>query len=216
MTTGQAALKRTFDLIACSFALLFFAPVIIICALIARWNTGASGIFAQRRIGKHGKPFDVYKIRTMDPRIDARDTTITERDDPRITKLGALFRRFKLDELPQLWNVVRGDMSLVGPRPDVPGYADQLNGDDRRVLSIRPGITGPATIKYRDEELLLAAAHDSYAYNNDVVYPDKILLNLEYLDNWSLKKDLWYITITLGICKPPECLNLDANRSGPI
>lgn len=212
VTTGQAFLKRAFDLCSCSIALLFFAPIIAICVLIARWDTGASGIFVQRRIGMHGKPFDVYKIRTMNTANEEINTTITKRDDPRVTKLGALFRRFKLDELPQLWNVVRGDMSLVGPRPDVPGYADQLTGDHRRLLSIRPGITGPATIKYRDEESLLAAAADTVVFNDQVLYPDKIRLNLDYLDNWGLKKDLWYIAITAGFCKPPEHLNVDASE----
>ena len=212
MTTSQAIMKRAFDACACTVALFLLTPIIVVCVLLARKDTGASGIFRQQRIGLHGRPFDVYKIRTMKTAVSEVGTSITVRNDPRITKMGALFRRFKLDELPQLWNVVRGDMSLVGPRPDVPGYADQLKGDDRRLLSIRPGITGPATIKYHDEELLLAAAADSVEYNDTVLYPDKIRLNLEYLDNWSLKTDLWYIAITAGICKPPDYLNVNASE----
>src|SRR5699024_5392612 len=113
------------------------------------------------------------------------------------TPLGRFFRRTKIDELPQLWNVLLGDMSFVGPRPDVPGYADKLEGEQRLLLSIRPGITGPATLKYRDEEAMLAAQDDAEAYNRDVIWPDKVHLNLDYIRDWSLAGDIRYIWQTV-------------------
>jgi len=127
----------------------------------------------------------------------AYETTVTRRGDPRITPLGSLLRRTKIDELPQLWNVLLGDMSFVGPRPDVPGFADILQGEEREMLSIRPGITGPATLKYRDEEELLAAQDDPEGYNRDVIWPDKVKINLNYIRNWSLGRDIGYIVKTV-------------------
>jgi len=124
-------------------------------------------------------------------------TTVTKRGDPRITRLGAFFRRTKIDELPQLWNVLIGQMSFVGPRPDVPGFADKLTGNEREVLKLRPGITGPATLKYRNEEELLAAQSDPEKYNREVIFPDKVRINLDYMRNWSLRKDISYIWQTV-------------------
>ncbi len=146
---------------------------------------------------------NVRKIRTMKDVTEMRQNTITVANDARITPLGQYFRKFKLDELPQLWNVLVGDMSFVGPRPDVAGYADRLVGDQRKILSIRPGITGPATIKYRDEEALLSLAEDAKAFNDEVLYPDKVRLNLSYIQKWSLLSDVRYILITLKILPTP-------------
>lgn len=143
---------------------------------------GAPAIYRQTRIGQHGRPFVLYKFRTMS---QGSGGTVTVRGDARVTRLGAVLRRFKLDELPQLLNVVRGEMSLVGPRPDVPGYADALQGEDRAVLELKPGITGPATLAYRHEEELLASQPDPVRYNDTVVFPDKVRLNLEYLNKAS-------------------------------
>ena len=125
------------------------------------------------------------------------DTTITSSNDVRITKSGAFFRKTKIDELPQLWNVLIGQMSFVGPRPDVPGYADRLQGKDRRVLSVRPGITGPAQLAYRDEEDILADQNDPVKYNDEVIWPDKVKINLDYVKNYSFFKDLYYIWKTI-------------------
>ena len=122
---------------------------------------------------------------------------ITIAGDKRITSVGRFLRRWKLDELPTLWNVLKGDMSLVGPRPDVPGYADNLEGEYRRVLEMRPGIAGPATLKYSNEEKLLAEVDDPKKYNDEVVFPDKVRINLEYMDNWSLWKDIKIIFKTI-------------------
>lgn len=124
-------------------------------------------------------------------------TTVTTSNDKRITPLGAKLRRWKLDELPQLWNVLKGEMSLVGPRPDVPGFADKLEGTDRELLQLQPGITGPATLKYRNEEELLAGSDDPERFNAEVIWPDKVRINLSYLNGWSLKKDLAIIYETV-------------------
>ncbi len=129
--------------------------------------------------------------------FDGINTTITLFNDVRITRGGRLFRRTKLDELPTLWNVLIGDMSLVGPRPDIPGYADKLNDKDRRVLELRPGITGPATLKYANEEQILAEVANPIKYNDEVIFPDKVCINLEYMDNWSLWKDIKIIYRTI-------------------
>lgn len=138
----------------------------------------------------------MVKIKTMRP-MASFTTTVTRRGDPRITRLGAFLRRTKIDELPQLWNVLGGNMSFVGPRPDVPGFADKLQDEERTMLSIRPGITGPATLKYRNEEELLGAQGDPEAYNREVIWPDKVQINLEYIRHWSLGRDIRYVLDTV-------------------
>ena len=124
-------------------------------------------------------------------------SSISVKGERRITPLGAVLRRYKLDELPELWNVLIGDMSFVGPRPDVPGYADKLEGNDRRILQLKPGITGPASLKYRNEEELLAEQDDPQRYNDEVLFPDKVRINIEYLDNWSFGYDIKIIIYTV-------------------
>lgn len=197
-------IKRAFDIVCASLGLLVLWPVIWVCIVIAKRDTGLSGLFSQRRVGRYGKLIDVRKIRTM-RKVEGVDTTITVANDLRITAVGRKLRRWKLDELPQLWNVLTGEMSLVGPRPDVPGYADGLVGEQRDILQLRPGITGPATIKYTDEEILLNRVRDAKTYNDSVLYPDKVRLNLRYLHHWTLLGDVRYILITLRlIAKPVE------------
>ena len=185
-------IKRLFDFIAAAVGLLLTGWLIAIAYLLARLDTGESGFFRQTRIGQDGRPFKVIKIRTMrnDPAIR---TTATSADDPRITPLGRFWRSTKIDELPQLINVLFGDMSFVGPRPDVPGFADALTGRDRIVLSVRPGITGPATLKFRNEEALLARQDDPETYNRTVIFPEKVRLNRQYVEQYSFLKDLEYI-----------------------
>ncbi len=194
MTAVQAFIKRTFDVVASAGGLLVLWPIIAVAIILARRDTGASGLFRQQRIGRHGQTFTVYKVRTMRA---VAGTSITAANDARITPLGAKFRRWKIDELPQLWNVLTGDMSFVGPRPDVPGYADRLAGEDRIILNLRPGITGPATLKYRDEEDLLAAAADPVAYNDTVIWPDKVAINRAYFENYRFADDIGYILQTV-------------------
>ena len=155
-------------------------------------------LYSQKRVGKQGGLFTLYKFRTMVHNADTMSGgSITVENDDRITTIGKLLRRWKLDELPTLWNVLKGDMSFVGPRPDVPGYADKLVGESRRILEIRPGITGPATLKYSNEEKLLADVDNPKKYNDEVIFPDKVKINLEYMDNWSLWMDIKIIFKTI-------------------
>uniref|UniRef100_UPI004048BA7D sugar transferase n=1 Tax=Flavobacterium sp. TaxID=239 RepID=UPI004048BA7D len=177
-------MKRSFDIIFSFIGLVFFFPLIFLCWFVACIDTRSNGFYFQKRVGYHGKLFNIIKIKTMRP--DGHNlTTITRANDPRITRSGILFRKTKLDELPQLFNVLIGDMSIVGPRPDVPGYADQLEDYERNVLlSVRPGITGPASLAYRNEEQILAAHPDHILYNNEFIYTDKVRINLEYIKNW--------------------------------
>jgi lipopolysaccharide/colanic/teichoic acid biosynthesis glycosyltransferase/acyl carrier protein len=207
ISPGQAFLKRTFDIVLAIVGLTLTGWLILIAWALATVDTRANGMFAQIRIGRLGRPFRVYKIRSMRPAAGCHDndffndepdwTSVTTAKDQRITRLGRVWRKTKIDELPQMVNVLLGQMSFVGPRPDVPGFADKLQGEDRIILTMRPGITGPATLKYRHEEEILAAVDDPEAYNRDVIFPDKVQLNSEYVKNWSLSKDLSYILQTV-------------------
>ena len=186
--------KRIFDFSLALIGLIFTWPIIIIAWVIASIETKSNGFFLQKRVGEGGRLFTIIKIKTMYPN---NGSTVTTANDNRITKSGKFFRKYKIDELPQLINVLKGDMSFVGPRPDVPGYADKLKGEDRVILSIKPGITGPATLKYKNEEEILAGVDDPIRYNNEVIWPDKVKINKEYIKNWSLKKDIEYIVKTI-------------------
>jgi lipopolysaccharide/colanic/teichoic acid biosynthesis glycosyltransferase len=192
-----ATAKRAFDLIFSFLGLLLCFPVILIAWMAASLDTRSNGLFQQVRIGKEGRLFTIYKIKTM-RNSGVSASTITTRGDPRITRTGRLLRKSKVDELPQLWNVLVGDMSFVGPRPDVPGYADSLQGEDRIILSVRPGITGPASLKYKDEEEILGRQADAIRYNREVIWPDKVRINKEYIRTHSLLKDLKYIVHTVA------------------
>lgn len=152
-------------------------------------------LFKQKRVGQHGKLFTMVKFRTMN--MNHGGSSVSVAGEKRITPLGAFLRKYKLDELPELWNVLIGDMSFVGPRPDVPGYADKLKGEERDILLLKPGITGPATLKYRNEEELLAQQDDPQKYNDEVIYPDKVRINLDYLKNHSLWGDIQIIIKTV-------------------
>lgn len=178
--------------------LLCFIPGLIIAVLIRLTSRGPV-FYKQKRVGKEGRLFTTIKFRTMYTGAE-RGGPITAATDSRITPIGRFLRRYKLDELPQLWNVLTGSMSFVGPRPDVPGYADKLTGEARKILRLRPGITGPATLYFRNEEELLARADDPKRYNDQVIWPKKVELNLEYCENHSLWKDIHYILATL--CPP--------------
>lgn len=189
-------IKRFFDLIFSFLGLLLLGWIILIAYILASVDTSTNGFFLQDRVGKGGRLFKVIKIRTMRPNAEI-STTVTTATDVRISSLGRIFRKFKIDELPQLINVFLGHMSFVGPRPDVPGFADCLEGEERLLLSVRPGITGPASLKYRDEELLLATQNDPDRYNKEVIWPDKVRINLDYIRTWSLTKDIKYIWKTI-------------------
>lgn len=171
-------------------------PVLAVTAMLIKVKMpGGPVIFKQKRVGRHGRLFTMYKFRSMT--VGHGGSSVSVAGESRITPLGAKLRHYKLDELPELWNVLIGDMSFVGPRPDVPGYADQLQGNDREVLKLRPGITGPASLKYRDEEDLLASQADPQRYNDEVIFPDKVRINRYYLHNYSFIKDIQMIFCTV-------------------
>ncbi|HOF16872.1 MAG TPA: sugar transferase [Bacteroidales bacterium] len=189
-------IKYIFDRVVSFVGLIILSPILLIIALLIKLESPKSPIiFKQIRIGYKGKEFKMYKFRTM---IDNHGgSSISVKGESRITSLGAKLRRFKLDELPELWNVLIGDMSFVGPRPDVPGYADKLTGEDRKILLLRPGITGPASLKYQNEEELLAKQDDPQKYNDKVIYPDKVKINLHYYYHRTFILDLKIILYTL-------------------
>lgn len=208
-------LKWIFDRLVSLIGLLFLWPVLLIVAILVKIKMpGGSAFFVQKRVGKDGKLFDCHKFRTMTVRHNGSSVSVA--GDSRITPLGAKLRHYKLDELPGLWDVLIGNMSFVGPRPDVPGYADKLEGNDRDVLKLRPGITGPATLKYRLEDEYLANARQLVSnlnvdfnldemsdqevavwYNDNVIYPDKVRLNCFYYRHYSFVKDFQMILCTV-------------------
>lgn len=193
LTKNQRILKRSFDIVLTLFILpILILPVLILLA-VATISTGKKGLFVQKRVGWRGDLFRLYKIRTLKGSVHKDVNDIKDNE----TRIGRWLRIHKLDELPQVINVLIGNMSWVGPRPDVPGYADKLEGEDRIILSIRPGITGPATIKYKNEDALLLTKHDPMKYNDEVIWPDKVSINKLYIKNWSLKKDVFYILASI-------------------
>jgi len=196
LSRRNAVFKRTFDIFLSASGLFLTWWIILLAAGIASLDTGGSGFFLQKRVGKGGKLFKVIKIRTMRLRADVH-TTVTTSRDVRITGIGKILRKTKIDELPQLINVLKGDMSFVGPRPDVPGFADKLCGEDRIVLTVRPGITGPATLYFRNEEQLLAGQEDPEKYNQEIIYPLKVKINKKYIYEYSIWKDIRYIYKTI-------------------
>lgn len=190
-------IKRLFDIVVSFIGLIVTFPIIVISAFLVQVKYNESGFFTQSRIGKDGKEFKIIKIKTMSSKIEF-NTTVTTKSDPRITELGKIFRKTKIDELPQLINVFKGDMSFVGPRPDVKDLVYTIPEEVREIfLSIRPGITGPATIKYRNEEETLASVEDPQLYNEEVIFPDKVEINLEYIRGYSFIKDIGYIVKTV-------------------
>ena len=210
-------LKYIFDRIVAFIGLLFLWPVLLVVAVLVKVKMpGGPALFVQKRVGKDGKLFSCHKFRTMT--VKHNGSTVSVAGDSRITPLGAKLRHYKLDELPGLWDVLVGNMSFVGPRPDVPGYADKLEGDDRDVLKLRPGITGPATLKYRLEDEMLADVRRLMSvgrclpqeqidkmsdqelavwYNDNIIYPDKVRLNCYYYRHYSFIKDIQMILCTV-------------------
>lgn len=187
--------KFLFDRITAFLGLMCLWPVLCITWFLIRVRMKGPAIFKQIRVGRNGKHFTLYKFRSMT--IDHDGSSVSVAGQSRITPLGAKLRKYKLDELPELWNVLIGEMSFVGPRPDVPGYADTLTGSDRDILKLRPGITGPASLKYRNEETLLATQADPRRYNDEVIFPDKVRINLYYLHNYSFLKDIQMVFCTI-------------------
>lgn len=188
-------LKRLFDIFASLFGLMVFMPLFIFVALLIKIKMPGPVFFQQMRVGKDAVLFRMIKFRTMT--INHSGSTISVKGERRITPLGAVLRKYKLDELPELWNILKGDMSFVGPRPDVPGYADKLEGEDRLLLSIRPGLTGAASLKFSNEEELLALQDDPVKYNDEVLYPEKVRINNNYVRHMSFGLDLRIIIFTI-------------------
>jgi len=188
ITKTQLKLKRIFDVILVLVLLpLLIAPIIIL-VLFATIDTNRCGVFSQLRVGQHAKLFKIYKIRTLREGIHRLGQL-----EKSATTFGKFLRRTKLDELPQLFNVLFGDMSFVGPRPDLQGFADELEGDDRIILLVKPGVTGPATLKYKDEELVLERQKDPEHYNRTIIWVDKVKINKKYVQNYSFYLDLTLI-----------------------
>lgn len=205
----MSCIKFLFDRLMSFLGLVVLALPMAIIALMIKLSMPGQVLFRQTRVGKDGKLFRIHKFRTMTNEKELSHIAYPNRD--RVTPLGAWLRRFKIDELPELWDVLIGKMSFVGPRPDVPGYADKLQGDDRVVLRLRPGITGPATLKYRNEEYLIETyvkqakadgdtrSEDEIAqwYNDEVIYPDKVRINVDYYHNYSFFNDIKIIFQTV-------------------
>lgn len=177
--------KRIFDFVFSIIALFFFGWIILLCVFIATIDTKSFGIFTQDRIGQYGKKFTIFKIKSMNDRLKT------------VTWFGRFLRKSKLDELPQLFNILKGDMSFVGPRPDLPGYYDLLEGENRKILELKPGLTSEASIKYRNEEILLENVPNPKQYNDEVLFPDKIKMNLDYYYKQDLLIDLKIILKTV-------------------
>ena len=183
-------IKYIFDRIFSLVLLAVLSPFLLVLFVIYKIKMPKGRfLYRQVRIGKDGKPFRIIKIRTMNEGAD-EGGTVTTADDARIIPYGKWLRESKVDTFLELINILIGDMSFVGPRPDVPGYADKLEGDDRIILEMRPGLTGPASIKYRHEDKLLAQQDDPLKYNDEVIWPDKVKINKEYYENWSIWRDV--------------------------
>lgn len=196
LTQTQKTVKRIFDIVLSLLILCATFWIICILFIVSTIDTKKNGFFIQERVGQYEKVFKIIKIRTMK---FAPNNTVnaTARNDSRITPIGKLLRISKLDELPEVINVLLGQMSFVGPRPEVPGYANKLHGNNRVILLLKPGITGPATLKYKDEETLLAKQNNPQEYNDRFIYPDKVKINLEYSQTYSFTKDMHYIFKTI-------------------
>ncbi len=190
-------MKYLFDKLFSALGLIALSPVMLTVAVLIKMRMpNGPVIFKQRRVGQHGHLFTIYKFRTMDSK-PRQGVSVAAYEQNRITPLGAKLRKYKIDELPELWNVLKGDMSFVGPRPDVPGYADRLQGDDREMLLLKPGITGPSSLKYRNEEELLAKVDSPLEYNDKVIFPDKVRINRYYLHHYSFVADIKMIICTV-------------------
>ncbi|HLV23511.1 MAG TPA: sugar transferase [Moheibacter sp.] len=186
--------KTLLDYMLALILIPLLLPVILVLILISTIDTGRFGLFAQIRVGKEGKFFLIYKIRSMK---GTYNLDVTNSKTHKITSVGKFLRDSKLDELPQIFNILLGQMSFVGPRPDVPGYADELKGEDQIILTVKPGITGPAQLAFRNEEELLKLQENPLKYNDEVLWPQKVAINKEYVQNWSFFNDLNYIIKTL-------------------
>ena len=198
MSKLSLGIKHLFDKTAALFGIIILSPIMLIIFIIHKIvMPGGSFIFKQERVGQHGRIFNIYKIRTMKTDGEKNNNFVTTAKDDRILPFGKWLRRTKLDEIVELINVLKGEMSLVGPRPDVKGYADKLDGEDRKILELRPGITGPASLKYINEEDILAKVDNPQQYTDEFIFPDKVKINLDYYYNRSFWGDIRIILNTI-------------------
>jgi len=195
LSNSQKLFKRSFDILfAFTGLIICFIPLFLLL-ILASFDTKKFGLFKQKRIGFLGKLFDIYKIRTIKG-IDTEDVYIP-RNSKNISKFGRFLRKYHLDELPQLYNILMGDMSFVGPRPDLVGYADKLQLKDQLFLQVKPGITSPASLKYRGEDKLLSQQKNPKEYYKNTLWPDKVKLNNDYIKNWTFFGDIKLIWLTI-------------------
>ena len=187
--------KRTFDILASFFGLIILSPLLLVAGLLVRFSSEGPVLFRQERTGRHGIPFTIYKFRTMF--VDHGGSSVSVKGEKRITPIGAVLRKFKIDEFPELWNILIRDMSFVGPRPDMPEYAARLQGKQREILTVRPGLTSPASIKYAREEELLSLVPDPQKHFDEVIWPDKTRMNLEYIKRRTFIGDIVLIFKTV-------------------
>lgn len=197
LTTGGRITKRAFDIIACSVALVLLSPFYICIAMLVILDSKGGALYRQVRVGRNGKEFFLLKFRTMRQDADKTGSLITIGNDSRVTRIGTFLRKYKIDELPQFINIIKGDMSIVGPRPEVPKYVALYNERQKRVLSVRPGLTDYASIEYISENELLAKSSDPNRTYIEEIMPAKLELNLKYIENQSVKEDIHLIFKTL-------------------
>ena len=200
MNKLNQAVKRIFDFLFSFFGIIILSPIFIIVSIAIKLDSKGSILFLQKRVGRYGKEFNIYKFRTMVTDAEKLGKQITFGKDNRITRVGAFLRKFKIDELPQLFNVLKGDMSLVGPRPEVPKYVALYNEEQRKVLDIRPGITDMASLRYKDENDILGKVDNPEEYYINVIMKDKLNLNLEYIEKSNVFFDIYLILKTIIKC----------------
>ena len=196
----NSIVKRIFDFFAALIGIIILSPIFIIVSIAIKLDSPGNIMFLQKRVGKCGKEFDIFKFRTMVTNAERLGIQITVGKDNRITKVGAFLRKYKIDELPQLFNVLKGDMSLVGPRPEVPKYVALYNEEQKKVLSVRPGITDLASLKYSDENDILGKVENPEEYYINVIMKDKLSLNLEYIEKSNLFFDISLVIKTILKC----------------
>lgn len=195
MTKFDTLIKRFFDIYFSFFCIIITLPIVLICWIVASFETKSNGLFFHTRVGLHGREFKLIKIKTM--HNNDQINTITSINDKRLTISGKFFRKFKLDELPQFINIILGNMSFVGPRPDVIKYYNMTTDDQKIIYTVRPGLTGPASLKYKDEEVVLSKVDDPLSYNDDVIWPDKVNININYIKDYNIFNDIYIIIRTV-------------------
>lgn len=200
MKKTNQVIKRIFDIVMSLIGIIILSPLLIIVSMAIKISSPGNILFLQKRVGKNGEEFNIYKFRTMVSDAEKLGKQITVGNDNRITKVGAVLRKFKIDELPQLFNVLNGDMSLVGPRPEVPKYVSLYTEEQKKVLSIRPGITDMASLRYRDENDILGKVDNPEEYYINVIMQDKLKLNLEYIEKSNIIFDISLILKTIIKC----------------